>query len=285
MTMKESIRLFEERKVRTAWDDEQEKWYFSIVDVVGILTDQPDTEHARNYWKVLKHRLSKEGFETVTNCNRLKLQAEDGKMRLTDVADQAQLFRIIQSIPSAKAEPFKQWMAQVASLRLDQMQDPELSIEQAVMDYKRLGYSDAWINQRIKSIEVRKELTDEWQRTGVQVGREYATLTDIITKEWSGLTTKQYKSYKGLKKESLRDNMTNLEIALNTLAEASATELSKQHNPQGFNQQKSVAKGGGNVARVAREQLESQLGRTIISKEKASDYILPNPDFEEVDEE
>ena len=285
MTMKESIKLFEERKVRTAWDDEQEKWYFSIVDVVGILTDQPDTEHARNYWKVLKHRLSKEGFETVTNCNRLKLRAEDGKMRLTDVADQAQLFRIIQSIPSPKAEPFKQWMAQVASLRLDQMQDPELSIEQAVMDYKRLGYSDAWINQRIKSIEVRKELTDEWQRTGVQVGQEYATLTDIITKEWSGLTTKQYKSYKGLKKESLRDNMTNLEIALNTLAEASATELSKQHNPQGFKQQKSVAKGGGNVARVAREQLESQLGRTIISKEKASDYILPNPDFEEVDEE
>ena len=282
MTMKESIKLFEERKVRTAWDDEQEKWYFSIVDVVAVLTDSKDSTA---YWRKLKQRLKEEGNETVTNCHALKMQASDGKMRLTDVADQAQLFRIIQSIPSPKAEPFKQWMAQVASLRLDQMQDPELSIEQAVMDYKRLGYSDAWINQRIKSIEVRKELTDEWQRTGVQVGREYATLTDIITKEWSGLTTKQYKSYKGLKKESLRDNMTNLEIALNTLAEASATELSKQHNPQGFNQQKSVAKGGGNVARVAREQLESQLGRTIISKEKASDYILPNPDFEEVDEE
>lgn len=281
MTKKHELQLFEDKKVRTVWDDEQEKWYFSIVDVVGILTDQPNLERARNYWKVLKHRLFKEGFETVTNCNRLKLRAEDGKMRLTDVADQAQLFRIIQSIPSPKAEPFKQWMAQVASQRLDQMQDPELSIEQAVMDYKRLGYSDAWINQRIRSIEVRKELTDEWQRTGVQVGREYATLTDIITKEWSGLTTKQYRSYKGLKKESLRDNMTNLEIALNTLAEASAAELSKQHNPQGFNQQKSVAKGGGNVARVAREQLESQLGRTIISKEKASDYILPTPDFEE----
>lgn len=282
MTMKESIKLFEERKVRTAWDDEQEKWYFSIVDVVAVLTDSKDSTA---YWRKLKQRLKEEGNETVTNCHALKMQASDGKMRLTDVADQAQLFRIIQSIPSPKAEPFKQWMAQVASLRLDQMQDPEQSIEQAVMDYKRLGYSDAWINQRIKSIEVRKELTDEWQRTGVQVGREYATLTDIITKEWSGLTTKQYKSYKGLKKESLRDNMTNLEIALNTLAEASATELSKQHNPQGFNQQKSVAKGGGNVARVAREQLESQLGRTIISKEKASDYILPNPDFEEVDEE
>ena len=278
MTMKKSIKLFEERKVRTAWDDEQEKWYFSIVDVVAVLTDSKDSTA---YWRKLKQRLKEEGNETVTNCHALKMQASDGKMRLTDVADQAQLFRIIQSIPSPKAEPFKQWMAQVASLRLDQMQDPELSIEQAVMDYKRLGYSDAWINQRIKSIEVRKELTDEWQRTGVQVGREYATLTDIITKEWSGLTTKQYKSYKGLKKESLRDNMTNLEIALNTLAEASVTELSKQHNPQGFNQQKSVAKGGGNVARVAREQLESQLGRTIISKEKASDYILPNPDFDE----
>ena len=281
MTKKHELQLFEDKKVRTVWDDEQEKWYFSIVDVVGILTESKDQLTARKYWNKLKQRLKEEGNETVTNCHQLKMRAADGKMRLTDVADQAQLFRIIQSIPSPKAEPFKQWMAQVASLRLDQMQDPELSIEQAVMDYKRLGYSDAWINQRIRSIEVRKELTDEWQRTGVQVGREYATLTNIITKEWSGLTTKQYRSYKGLKKESLRDNMTNLEIALNTLAEASAAELSKQHNPQGFNQQKSVAKGGGNVARVAREQLESQLGRTIISKEKASDYILPTPDFEE----
>ena len=281
MTKKHELQLFEDKKVRTVWDDEQEKWYFSIVDVVGILTESKDQLTARKYWNKLKQRLKEEGNETVTNCHQLKMRAADGKMRLTDVADQAQLFRIIQSIPSPKAEPFKHWMAQVASQRLDQMQDPELSIEQAVMDYKRLGYSDAWINQRIRSIEVRKELTDEWQRTGVQVGREYATLTDIITKEWSGLTTKQYRSYKGLKKESLRDNMTNLEIALNTLAEASAAELSKQHNPQGFNQQKSVAKGGGNVARVAREQLESQLGRTIISKEKASDYILPTPDFEE----
>ena len=207
MTQKQAIQLFEERKVRTVWDDNHEKWYFSIVDVVGILTDQPDLEHARNYWKVLRHRLVKEGNETVTNCNRLKLHSADGKMRLTDVADQEQLFRLIQSIPSPKAEPFKQWMAQVASQRIDQMQDPELSIEQAIMDYKRLGYSDAWINQRIRSIEVRKELTDEWQRTGVQVGVQYASLTDIITKEWSGLTTKQYKHLKGLKKESLRDNM------------------------------------------------------------------------------
>ena len=281
MTQKQAIQLFEERKVRTVWDDNHEKWYFSIVDVVGILTDQPDLEHARNYWKVLRHRLVKEGNETVTNCNRLKLHSADGKMRLTDVADQEQLFRLIQSIPSPKAEPFKQWMAQVASQRIDQMQDPELSIEQAIMDYKRLGYSDAWINQRIRSIEVRKELTDEWQRTGVQVGVQYASLTDIITKEWSGLTTKQYKHFKGLKKESLRDNMTNLEIALNTLAEASAAELSKQRNPKGFMGQTKVAKDGGSVAKVARQQLEEQLGRTIISKEKASDYLsLPTEEDE-----
>ena len=208
------------------------------------------------------------------------MKATDGKMRLTDVADQEQLFRLIQSIPSPKAEPFKQWMAQVASQRLDQMQDPELSIDQAIMDYKRLGYSDAWINQRIKSIEVRKELTDEWQRTGVQAGQQYASLTDIITKEWSGMTTKQYKQHKGLKKENLRDNMTNLEIALNILAEASATELSKQRNPKGFMGQTKVAKDGGSVAKVARQQLEEQLGRTIISKEKASDYLLPSADEE-----
>ena len=275
MTKQESIKLFEEKKVRTVWDDEQEKWYFSVVDVVGVLTDQHDLEHARNYWKVLKHRLKKEGLEPVTICNQLKLVADDGKMRLTDVADTEQIFRIIQSIPSPKAEPFKQWMAQVASQRLDQMQDPELSIDQAIMDYKRLGYSDAWINQRIKSIEVRKELTDEWERTGVNKGVEYASLTDIITKEWSGLTTRQYKNLKGLKKENLRDNMTNLEIAFNILAEASATELSKQQNPNGYVEQKSVAKAGGGVAKVARNQLEEQLGRTIISPKKASDYILP----------
>ena len=224
MTKKQAIQLFEERKVRTVWDDEQEKWYFSIVDVVAVLTEQTDLLKARKYWNKLKQRLVEEGYQTVTNCHQLKMKAADGKMRLTDVADQEQLFRLIQSIPSPKAEPFKQWMAQVASQRLDQMQDPELSIEQAIMDYKRLGYSDAWINQRIKSIEVRKELTDEWHRTGVQVGQQYASLTDIITKEWSGLTTKQYKHLKGLKKENLRDNRTNLEIALNTLAEASAAE-------------------------------------------------------------
>ena len=272
MTKKEALQLFEQKKVRTVWDDQEEKWYFSIVDVCGVLTDSPNP---RNYWKVLKHRLAKEGNETVTNCNQLKLQAEDGKKRLTDVADTEQLFRIIQSIPSPKAEPFKQWMAQVASQRLDQMQDPELSIDQAIVDYKRLGYSDAWINQRIKSIEVRKELTDEWKRTGVQEGLEYASLTDIITREWSGFTTKQYKNYKGLKKENLRDNMTNLEIALNILAEASAAELSKQRDPKGFRGQKQVAKDGGSVAKAARTQLENQLGRSVISPSKASDYLLP----------
>ncbi len=275
MTKKQAIQLFQERKVRTAWDDQEEKWYFSIVDVCGVLTDSKDALTARKYWNKLKQRLKEEGNETVTNCHRLKMRAADGKMRLTDVADTEQLFRIIQSIPSPKAEPFKQWMAQVASQRIDQMQDPELSIDQAIVDYKRLGYSDAWINQRIKSIEVRKELTDEWKRTGVQEGLEYASLTDIITREWSGFSTKQYKQFKGLKKENLRDNMTNLEIALNILAEASATELSKQRDPKGFNAQKKVAKDGGSVAKAARNQLENKLGHSIISPAKASDYLLP----------
>ena len=278
MTKKEAIQLFQERKVRTVWDDEQEKWYFSIVDVCEVLTDSKDPTA---YWRKLKQRLKKEGNETVTNCHALKMRAADGKMRLTDVADIEQLFRIIQSIPSPKAEPFKQWMAQVASQRIDQMQDPELNIDQAIIDYKRLGYSDAWINQRIKSIEVRKELTDEWKRTGVQEGLEYASLTDIITREWSGFTTKQYKRFKGLKKESLRDNMTNLEIALNILAEASATELSKQRDPKGFNAQTQVAKDGGSVAKAARNQLESKLGRSIISNAKASDYLLSDDNKEE----
>ena len=236
---------------------------------------------ARKYWNKLKQRLKEEGNETVTNCHQLKLRAADGKMRLTDVADTEQLFRLIQSIPSPKAEPFKQWMALVASQRIDQMQDPELSIDQAIIDYKRLGYSDAWINQRIKSIEVRKELTDEWKRTGVQEGMEYALLTDIITQEWSGFTTKQYKHYKGLKKENLRDNMTNVEIALNTLAEASATELSKQRDPKGYKEQQRVAKDGGSVAKAARKQLEGKLGRSVISSAKATDYLLPANDNDE----
>ncbi len=272
MTRKQMIKLFGEKNIRTVWDDKEEKWYFSIVDVVNVLTDSKDPTA---YWRKLKQRLKEEGNETVTNCHGLKLKAADGKMRMTDVADQEQLFRLIQSIPSPKAEPFKQWMAQVASTRVDQMQDPELDIQQAITDYKRLGYSDNWINQRIKSIEVRKELTDEWKRTGVKEGLEYASLTDIITKEWSGMTTKQYKQHKGLKKENLRDNMTNLEMAFNILAEASATELSKQRDPQGYSQQKGVAKDGGSVAKVAREKLESQLGHTIISSAKASDYLPP----------
>ena len=270
---KEAIKLFEERKVRTIWDDTHEKWYFSIVDVVAILADSKDLLTARKYWNKLKERLKKEGNETVSNCHQLKLEAADGKMRLTDVADTEQLFRLIQSIPSPKAEPFKLWMAEVASTRIDQLQDPERSIEQAVDDYRRLGYSEAWINQRIKSIEVRKELTDEWKRTGVKEGIEYATLTDIITQQWSGFTTKEYKQYKGLKKENLRDNMTNLEMAFNILAEASTTELSKQRDPQGVEGQKKVAKEGGSVAKVARKQLEAQLGRSVISPTKAKDYL------------
>ena len=280
MTKKEALQLFEEKKIRSVWDDKEEKWYFSIVDVCAVLTEQPDAEHARNYWKVLKHILIKVGNQTVTTCNRLKLRAADGKLRLTDVADTEQLFLLIQTVPSPKAEPFKLWMAQVASTRLEQMQDPEKSIDQAVIDYKRLGYSDAWINQRIKSIEIRKELTDEWARTGVQQGMQYASLTDIITREWSGMSTKQYKQFKGLKKESLRDNMTNMEIALNMLAEASVTELSKQRDPKGFSQQKQIAKDGGSVAKVARNQLEKKLGHGVITSAKASDY-LPSLDSEE----
>ena len=272
MTKREISKLFEDRKIRTVWDDKEEKWYFSIVDVVAVLTD---SENPQTYWRVLKNRLKKEGNETVTNCNALKLRAADGKMRMTDVADTEQLFRLIQSIPSPKAEPFKQWMAQVAAIRLEQMQDPEMSIEQAIADYNRLGYSDQWINRRIKSIEVRKELTDEWHRSGVKEGVEYATLTDIITREWSGMTTKQYKNHKGLKKESLSDNMTNVELALNMLAEASTTEISRQKNPKGFRQSAKVAQEGGSVAAAARKQLESKTGKSAISSEKASDYLLP----------
>lgn len=280
MTKREALKLFEDKKIRTVWDDEQEKWYFSIVDVVAVLTDSVDPTA---YWRKLKQRLKVEGNETVTNCHGLKMQAADGKMRMTDVADTEQLFRLIQSIPSPKAEPFKQWMAQVASERVDQLQDPELSINQAMRDYKRLGYSDNWINQRIKSMEVRKELTDEWQRGGIN-GTQYASLTDIITQEWSGRTTKEYKKLKGLKKENLRDNMTNLELALNTLAEASTTEISKQRQPKGIVQNAKVAKSGGSVAKAARQQLESQLGRSVITSAKASDYLLPN-DMEQGDDE
>ena len=272
MTKKQAIQLFEERKVRTVWDDEQEKWFFCVVDVIEVLTE---STNPTDYIKKMKKRdpmLAKGWGQIVTP---LSIQTAGGKQKMNCATIEG-VFRLIQSIPSPKAEPFKQWMASVASQRLDQMQDPERSIDQAIIDYKRLGYSDAWINQRIKSIEVRKELTDEWRRTGVHEGLEYASLTDIITREWSGFTTKQYKQHKGLKKENLRDNMTNLEIALNILAEASATEISKQRDPKGFHQQKKVAKEGGSVAKAARKQLESKLGRSVISNEKASDYLLPD---------
>ncbi|MBQ4548921.1 MAG: Bro-N domain-containing protein [Bacteroidales bacterium] len=270
MTMKQALQLFEQKKVRTIWDEEQEKWYFAIVDVVAVLTESVDPQ---SYWRKLKQRLKEEGNQTVTDCHAFKLQAADGKMRLTDVADTEQLFRLIQSMPSPKAEPLKIWMSQVASTRLDQMQDPELSIEQAMLDYKRLGYSDSWINQRLKSIEIRKELTDEWNRTGVTENYQYATLTDIITKEWSGFKTKEYKQFKGLKKESLRDNMTNVELALNILAEASTTEISKEKDPSGFEESKVVAKEGGEVAKIAREQLEAKIGKSVISHRNAKDFL------------
>ena len=262
MTQQNKIQLFQERKVRTLWDENAEKWYYSIVDVVGILTDSVD---ATAYWRKLKQRLKEEGNETVTNCHGLKMRAADGKMRMTDVADTEQLFRLIQSIPSPKAEPFKQWMAQVASERLDQMQDPELSIEQAMTDYKRLGYSESWINQRLKSIEIRKELTDEWKRHGLEEGVQFASLTDIICKTWSDRTAKEYKQLKGLKKENLRDHMTNRELVLSMLAELSTKDISEATNPETMQEHKEVAQRGGGVARKARLQLESETGQKVVS--------------------
>ena len=264
------IHKFENKQVRSHWDAEQEKWYFSIVDVVSILTDQSDYQAARNYWKVLKHRLKKEGNETVTNCNRLKMLTADGKMRLTDVADTEQLLRLIQSVPSPKAEPFKQWLAKVGSERLDQIQDPELSIQQALQDYRRLGYSEDWINQRLKSIEIRKELTDEWLRVGIEDNKDFAILTNILTKAWSGKTVKEYKAHKGLKKQNLRDNMTSTELILNMLAEASTKDISQANDPKDFEQSKTIAKQGGNVAKVAREELEKQIGKSVISSDNAT---------------
>ncbi|MCL2434798.1 MAG: Bro-N domain-containing protein [Lentimicrobiaceae bacterium] len=263
MRKETSIKLFEEKKVRTIWDEEKEEWYFSVVDVVGILTE---SENPRRYWSDLKIKLEKEGSQLYENIVQLKLLASDGKMRMTDVANEAQLFRIIQSIPSPKAEPFKLWMAQVAKERLDQLQDPELSIEQAMFDYKRLGYSDNWINQRLKSIEIRKELTDEWKSKGVQEGLEFAVLTDIITKTWSDKTTKEYKHYKGLKKENLRDNMTNTELVLNMLAELSTKNISEVSNPETFDEHAQIAMRGGKIAHNARQELELQTGKSAISK-------------------
>ena len=271
MTKKQEIKIFEDKKVRTVWDSETEQWYFCVADVVEVLTD---SKNPTDYIKKMKKRDPSlaEGWGQIVSP--LSLQTAGGKQRV-NCATQQGLFRIIQSIPSHKAEPFNIWMAQVASQRLDQMQDPELSIEQAIADYKRLGYSDKWINSRVKGIEVRKELTDEWDRAGVKQGQQYASLTDIITREWSGMTTRQYKQYKGLKKENLRDNMTNVELALNMLAEASTAEISKQKNPKGYTQSAKIAKEGGSVAKAARKQLESKTGKSAISSAKASDYLLP----------
>ena len=270
MTQKESIRLFEERKVRAIWDDEQEEWYFSIVDVISILTDSPNP---RKYWSVLKTRMKREGSELTTNCSQLKMQAADGKKYLTDVANTEQLFRLIQSVPSPKAEPFKLWIAQVAKERLDQMQDPELSIEQAMADYKRLGYSENWINQRLKSIEIRKDLTDEWKKRGLEEGLHFATLTDIIYKSWSDMTSKEYKRFKGLRKENLRDNMTNKELVLNMLAELSTKEISEASEPDTFSEHINVAQQGGEVARNARLELEAKTGKSVISPLNAQKII------------
>jgi len=263
MSKETSIKLFENRKVRSLWNAEQEKWYISVVDVVEILTESTNPRH---YWTVLKGRLIAEGNETVTNCDRLKMLSPDGKMRLTDVADVEQLFRLIQSIPSPKAEPFKMWLSQLARERLEEVDDPELGIERLMEYYHRKGYSDNWINQRLKSIEVRKELTDEWEQRGVKKGQEFAVLTDIITQTWSGMTTKQYKQHKNLKTESLRDNMTNLELVLNMLAEASTTEISKKKQPSTLSENKKIAKQGGDVASAARQKLELETGEKVVSK-------------------
>lgn len=273
MNKKQSIQLFEEKKVRTFWDEKQEKWYFSIVDAIAILTDSIDPAA---YWRKLKQRLKQEGNETVTICHGLKMRAADGKMRLTDVADTEQLFRLIQSVPSQKAEPFKLWIAQVARERLDQMQDPELSIDQAMSDYKRLGYSDNWINQRLKSIEIRKELTDEWKKRGLQEGLQFASLTDIIYQTWAGKTAKEYKKFKGLKKENLRDNMTNTELVLNMLAELSTKRISETTNPETMNEHSHVARQGGEIARNARLELEAKTGENVISPLNAKHGLLLN---------
>lgn len=268
-----NIKLFEEKQVRSLWSDEEEQWYFSIVDVIGVLTNQINHQGARNYWKVLKSRLLKEGNETVTNCNRLKLLAEDGKMRLTDVADTEQLFRLIQSIPSPKAEPFKLWLAKVGSERLDEIADPEKGIDRLMETYLKKGYSKEWINQRLKSIEVRKDLTDEWENRGVKKGQEYAILTDEITKAWSGLSVKEYKNLKDLKKENLRDNMSNLELVLNMLAEATTTEISKEKKPKTFSQNKIIANQGGTIAGNTRKEIEAKTGKKIVSPVSAKKLL------------
>lgn len=269
MAQEEAIKLFEDKQVRYIWDDEKEKYFFSVVDVIQVLTE---SDRPRKYWSDLKHRLEAEGSEVSAKIGQLKMTAPDGKQRLTDVADTEQLLRLIQSVPSKKAEPFKLWLAHLGQERLNQLQDPELSIEQAIKDYRRLGYSEEWINQRIKTIEIRKGLTDEWKRGGMEENKDYAILTDIISKTWSGMTTREYKEFKGLRKESLRDNMTNVELMLNGLAEAAATELSKRENPKGFAANANVAQRGGNVAHVAREQLEQELGSSVVSSKRAMNF-------------
>ena len=270
-----AIQLFENKQVRVVWDAEKEKYYFSIVDIIQVLTD---SENPQTYWRVLKKRLRDEGNETVTNCNALKLPAADGKKRTTDVADLEQLMRLIQSIPSKKAEPVKQWLAQVGAQRIDQMIDPEQTFQMAVEDYRRQGYSDRWINERMKSIKMRKELTDEWERSGVHEPKDFAILTNVLTKAWSGMTTGEYKQYKGLTKENLRDNMTNIELALNTLAEVATTEISRQRNPKSFHESQQTAQAGGKIAKNARKDLEKELGHSVISSAKASDYLAPVED-------
>jgi hypothetical protein len=263
--MEQKLQLFEKQQVRTAWDEENEKWWMSVLDIVAILTEQADYSKVRNYWKWLKNKLKAEGSELVSNTNQLKMLAADGKYYKTDVMDTEQFFRLVQSVPSKKAEPFKLWLAELGKQRLDQLQDPELSIEQAMTDYKRLGYSDNWINQRLKSIEIRKALTDEWKRLGLEEGVEFAALTDIIYKTWAGKTAKEYKNFKGLKKENLRDNMTNKELVLNMLAELSTKEISETTNPESFPEHEDVARRGGNIAKEARLKLEAETGKKVVS--------------------
>ena len=276
MTENDKLQMFENQPIRTAWDEEQEEWYFSVVDVVAVLTDQPDSRHAAKYWSVLKTRLKNEGSELTTNCSQLKMKAADGKRRLTDVATTEQLLRIIQSIPSKKAEPFKMWLAMVGRERIEEIIDPELTIERALDTYAKKGYSPEWINQRMQTIRARKELTDAWDAHGVKKGKEYGILTDEVTKAWSGMTTRQYKNHKGLKKENLRDNMSTLELALNMLAEATTTELTNAQNPRGLEENRADAKQGGKVAGNARKEIESQTGRPVITSDNAQTMLLGN---------
>lgn len=277
MTKETAIKLFEQRQIRSIWSDEEEKWFFSIVDVVGVLSD---SENPNNYWKVLKNRLKKEGSQLVTDCNQLKMESRDGKFYKTDVADTEQIFRLIQSIPSKKAEPFKLWLAQVGRERIDEIEDPELGFDRLMETYLKKGYSKEWVNQRLKSIEVRKELTDEWDKRGVKKGGEYAILTDEITKAWSGLSVKEYKNHKSLKKENLRDNMSNLELVLNMLAEATTTEISKEKKPKNFAENKKIANQGGTIAGNTRKEIEEKTGKKVVNKLNAIDYLENKKELE-----